>query len=382
MQTETANAFEIYDRAQALEKQGREIIHLEIGEPDFPTPKHICEAAIEAINQGYTHYSSGSGMMEAREAIADFVCRDKGIQVTPEQLIITPGGKPAVFFTICICADAGDEVIIPDPGFPPYEAMVLFAGAKPVHLPLHEHRDFSFDVEQLRQLVTPRTKLILLNSPHNPTGAMLTHKDLEFIAELAREKDFFVLSDEVYAKIVYEESFTSIATLPGMAERTIIVDSFSKAYAMTGWRLGYAVAPRQAADHIGTLMVNSNSCTATFTQIAGIEAVKGPKDFQIQMVAELRKRRDLLVEGINKIPGISCCVPKGAFYVFANISELGMDSVLFSNRLLDEAGVATMPGVSFGKYGEGFVRLSYAASMDKIHKALERIEKFANKIPR
>lgn len=376
MQTDTASAFEIYDRAQALEAGGGDIIHLEIGEPDFDTPQHIREAGIDAIKRGFTHYSSGSGMMEAREAVARFVSQEKGIQVTPHQVIITPGGKPALFYAICACVDEGEEVILPSPGFPVYEAMILFAGGRPIHLPLHEEMDFGFDIDELQTLVTPRTRMIIINSPQNPTGAVLTTRQLETIADLAREGDFFVLSDEVYSRILYSGTYESIVSLPGMAERTILVDSFSKAFAMTGWRLGYAVASRQTADHIGTLMVNSNSCTASFTQIAGIQALKGPKDCQAQMVEEFRRRRDFLVQGIDRIPGISCRVPRGAFYIFANISELDMPSALFSNRLLDEAGVGTMPGISFGRYGEGFVRLSYANALKKIDQALQRLERF------
>ncbi|MBW2059469.1 MAG: pyridoxal phosphate-dependent aminotransferase [Deltaproteobacteria bacterium] len=376
METDTASAFEIYDRAQALEAEGRDIIHLEIGEPDFDTPEHIREAGIEAIRRGFTHYSSGAGMMAAREAIARFVARERGIEVTPQQVIITPGGKPALFYGVCSCVDEGGEVILPSPGFPVYEAMVLFAGGKPVHLPLREEIDFGFDIEELRALVTDRTRMIIINSPQNPTGAVLTGSQLEAIADLATERDFFVLADEVYSKILYDATYQSIVGLPGMAERTILVDSFSKAYAMTGWRLGYAVAAEETARHIATLMVNSNSCTASFTQIAGIEALRGPQDCQTRMIEEFRKRRDFLVEGINRIPGISCRTPQGAFYVFANISKLEMGSALFSNRLLEEAGVGTMPGISFGRHGEGFVRISYANSLERIARALERLEDF------
>jgi len=369
----TETAFKVLLKARALEAQGREIIHLEIGEPDFDTPSNIVETAIKALREGQTHYTPSAGIPQLREAIAEEISNTRGIEVHPDQVVVTPGAKPIMFFTILALCEEGDEVIYPNPGFPIYESMINFTGATPVPIPLLMEKDFRFDIEEFRSLASPRTKMIILNSPHNPTGGVLTKEDLEAIAEVAIENDAIVLSDEIYNRILYEGEFTSIAQFPGMQERTIILDGFSKTYAMTGWRLGYGVMPQWLAEQIATLMVNSNSCTAAFTQWAGIEALRGPQDEPRKMVEAFRQRRDIIVEGLNRIPGFRCLKPKGAFYVFPNIEGTGMSSQEMEDFLLNEAGVACLAGTSFGKYGEGFIRLSYANSVENIKKALERI---------
>jgi len=369
----TETAFKVLLKARALEAQGREIIHLEIGEPDFDTPSNIVEAAIKALREGQTHYTPSAGIPQLREAIAEEISNTRGIEVHPDQVVVTPGAKPIMFFTILALCEEGDEVIYPNPGFPIYESMINFTGATPVPIPLLMEKDFRFDIEEFRSLVSPRTKMIILNSPHNPTGGVLTKEDLEAIAEVAIENDAIVLSDEIYNRILYEGEFTSIAQFPGMQEQTIILDGFSKTYAMTGWRLGYGVMPQWLAEQVATLMVNSNSCTAAFTQWAGIEALRGPQDEPRKMVEAFRQRRDIIVEGLNRIPGFRCLKPKGAFYVFPNIEGTGMSSQEMEDFLLNEAGVACLAGTSFGKYGEGFIRLSYANSVENIKKALERI---------
>jgi aspartate/methionine/tyrosine aminotransferase len=376
----TETAFEVLARAKALEAEGRDIIHLEIGEPDFDTPSNIVEAAIDALRRGETHYTPSAGIFELREAVAEEMSKTRGIEVNPDQVVITPGAKPIMFFGIIALCEPGDEVIYPNPGFPIYESVINFTGATPVPVRLRMERAFSFDVEELQELVSPRTKMIIINSPANPTGGVLTEEDLEAISEIAIERDIMVLSDEIYSRIIYEGEHYSIASIPGMQERTIILDGFSKTYAMTGWRLGYGVMPEWLAVQVAKLMTNSNSCTAAFTQWAGIEALMGPQEEVYKMVEAFRKRRDVIVEGLNEIPGFRCLKPKGAFYVFPNIEGTGMDSKSMEDYLLEEAGVAILSGTSFGEYGEGFVRLSYANSVENIEKALKRIEEAIGKL--
>jgi len=370
----TETAFEVLARARALEAQGKEIVHLEIGEPDFDTPSNIVEAAGTALYEGYTHYSPSAGIPELREAIAESTSETRGVEVRPEQVVVTPGAKPIMFFAILALVEAGDEVLYPNPGFPIYESMIKFLGAKPVPLVLEEERDFRFDVSQLKDKVSPRSKMIIINSPQNPTGGVLTRADLEEVARVAQEHDLMVLTDEVYERIIYEGEHTSFLSLPGVQDRTILLNGYSKTYAMTGWRLGYGVMPEELAVHITRLMTNSNSCTATFTQWAGIEALRGPQDASYEMVEEFRRRRDVIVPGLNAIEGIRCQNPKGAFYVFPNIEGTGMDEVEFADYLMVEAGVAVLAGTSFGEYGKGFVRMSYANSVENIKKALTNIK--------
>jgi aspartate aminotransferase len=376
----TETAFEVLAKARQLEAKGKHIIHLEIGEPDFDTPRNIVDAGIKALNEGYTHYNPSAGIMELREAIAKEVSKTRGIQVTPEQVVITPGAKPIMFFGIMALANEGDEVIYPNPGFPIYESVINFIGAKAVPIQLREENDFRLDIDELKALVTDKTKMIIVNSPANPTGGMLTQDDLRVIADIALSKDISVLSDEIYSRIIYEGSHHSISSFPGMQERTIILDGFSKTYAMTGWRLGYGVMREDLAALIAKLQTNSNSCTATFTQRAGIEAITGPQDEVERMGAEFRKRRDVIVEGLNAIPRVSCTTPKGAFYVFPNVKEIGWDVRKLSDYILNEAGVAVLFGTSFGKFGEGYIRLSYANSVENIKEGLSRMEKALQKI--
>jgi aspartate/methionine/tyrosine aminotransferase len=377
----TETAFEVLARAKALERQGKEIIHLEIGEPDFDTPKNIKEAAVKALYAGYTHYVPAAGIPELREAIAEYISKTRKIPVDPEEVVVTPGAKPIMFFAILACVDRGEEVLYPNPGFPIYESMINFVGAKPVPIPLLEENDFRLDHEYVKEKITKKTKMIILNSPENPTGGVLTKDDLKVIADcIANRDDVLVLSDEIYSRIIYEGTHESIASLPGMKEKTIILDGFSKTYAMTGWRLGYGVMRKDIAEKITQLMVNSNSCTCAFVQMAGVEALKGPQDSVEKMVAEFRKRREVIVEGLNNIKGITCKKPKGAFYVFPNIKSIGKKSKEFSDYLLNEAGVAVLPGTSFGKYGEGYLRISFANSVENIKKALDRISKAVEKL--
>jgi aspartate/methionine/tyrosine aminotransferase len=369
----TETAFEVLLKARALEAQGREIVHLEIGEPDFDTPSNIVEAAIKALREGQTHYTPAAGIPQLREAIAEEVSTTRGIKVSPDQVVVTPGAKPIMFFTILALCEEGDEVVYPNPGFPIYESMINFTGATPVPVPLLMEKDFRFNVEEFRGLVSPKTKMIILNSPHNPTGGVLTKEDLEAITQAAIENDAIVLSDEIYSRMVYEGEFASVASIPGLQERTIVLDGFSKTYAMTGWRLGYGVMPEWLAGQVSNLMVNSNSCTATFSQWAAVEALQGPQDEPKKMVEAFRQRRDVIVDGLNRIPGFRCLRPKGAFYVFPNIEGTGKSSQEMEDFLLNEAGVATLAGTSFGEYGEGFIRFSYANSVENIKKALEWI---------
>jgi len=369
----TETAFEVLMKARALEAQGREIIHLEIGEPDFDTPANIVEAGIKALREGQTHYTPSAGIPQLREAIAEEIATTRGIEVHPDQVVVTPGGKPIMFFTILALCEQGDEVIYPNPGFPIYGSMINFVGATSVPVPLLMEKDFRFDIEEFKSLVSPKTKMIILNSPHNPTGGVLTREDLEAIAEAAIENDAVVLSDEIYSRMVYEGEFASITQFPGLEERTIILDGFSKTYAMTGWRMGYGVMPQWLAAQVNNLMVNSNSCTAAFSQWAAVEALTGPQDESQKMVEAFRQRRDVIVDGLNQIPGFRCLRPKGAFYVFPNVEGTGRSSQKMKDFLLNEAGVATLSGTSFGEYGEGFLRFSYANSVENIQKALGRI---------
>jgi len=370
----TEIAFEVLVRARALEAEGRDVIHLEIGEPDFDTPRNVIEAGCTALRDGWTHYGPSAGLPDLRQAIVDYVNRSRGTTFAPEHVVVTPGGKPIMFFAIMALLEAGDEAIYPDPGFPIYRSMIDFVGATAVPIPLREEKEFRLDVEELAGLITSRTRLLIINSPANPTGGVLERGEIEEIARLAVEHNLVVLADEIYSEILYEGEHVSIATMPGMMERTILLDGFSKTYAMTGWRLGYGLMPEDLAAQIGKLMVNSVSCTASAVQRAGIEALTGPQDDVKQMIAAFQRRRDLIVEGLNSIPGIGCVSPKGAFYVFPNISEIGERSKPFADRLLDEHGVAALSGTAFGDHGEGYLRLSYANSEENLLKALERIE--------
>ncbi|MDK2820754.1 MAG: hypothetical protein PWP31_719 [Clostridia bacterium] len=377
----TETAFKVLAKAKELEAQGKEIIHLEIGEPDFNTPENIVKAGIKALKEGYTHYTPAPGLPEVREAIASYATRQKGVKYTPEEVVIVPGGKPIMFFSLLALINPGNEVIYPNPGFPIYESLINFLGGKAVPIPLKEENDFRLDTKELATLISPKTKLLILNSPANPTGGLLTDDDINEIADLVRGKNIIVLADEIYDRIIYDETKpVSIASMPGMKEWTIILDGFSKTYAMTGWRLGYGLMHRDLAERIGQLMVNSNSCTAAFTQKAGQAALTGPQDSVEAMVAEFKKRRDFIVEGLNNIPGITCKTPKGSFYVFPNIKELGISSDTLETILLEKAGVAVLSGTSFGRYGEGYLRLSYANSMENIEKALEKINYAINHI--
>lgn len=381
----TETAFEVLVRARALEAQGRNVIHMEIGEPDFDTPSNIIEAACKALHSGYTHYGPSAGFPELRKAIADEVSKTRGIEVDPDQVVVTPGGKPIMFFTIMALAGSGDEVMYPNPGFPIYESVINFVGAKAVPLPLLEEREFRFDVEELRRKASPRTRLLIINSPHNPCGSMLSKDDLKAIAEVVSDYDMMILSDEIYIRLVYDGEFESITQFAGMPERTIILDGFSKTYAMTGWRLGYGVMPQALAAQISKLMTNSNSCTSSFTQMAGLEAITGPQDDSYKMVEAFRGRRDVIVDGLNAIPGIHCLKPRGAFYVFPNVKEVVKrgkfaNAKALADHLLQEAGVATLSGTAFGEYGEGYLRLSYATSIENINEALNRINDAVSKL--
>ncbi len=372
----TETAFEVLVKAKALEAQGKHVIHLEIGEPDFDTPANIKTAAKKALDNGFTHYGPAPGLPELRSAIAQHMSQRIGMKFTPSQVVVTPGGKPIMFFLILACVDEGDEVIYPNPGFPIYESVINFLGAKAVPLPLREEKQFRFDIDELKRLLTPKTRMLVINTPQNPTGGILTKDDLRRIAELAVKHDLIVLSDEIYSRIVYDGfEHVSISTMPGMAERTVLLDGFSKTFAMTGWRLGFGIMPEDMAKLIGQLQINSNSCTASFTQIAGVEALLGPQDEVARMVAELKRRRDVIVEGLNCIPGFRCHKPLGAFYVFPNITGTGKSSRFLAEYLLNEAGVACLSGTAFGAHGEGFLRFSYANSVENIILALERVKK-------
>ena len=375
----TETAFEVLNRARALEKQGKEIIHLEIGEPDFDTPANVIEAAVDALHKGWTHYGPAAGLPDLRQAIAEYVSRTRNIRVASEEVVVVPGGKPIIFFTILALVDEGDEVIYPNPGFPIYESMINYVGGRAIPIPLREERDFSVDVKELASLITNRTKLIILNSPHNPTGGVLTKKYIHAIADAIGDRNIMILSDEIYSRLIYEGEDFSIASVPGFKERTIILDGFSKTYAMTGWRMGYGVMRSDLATHVSRLMTNSNSCTASFTQVAGIEALRGDQSSVDKMNAEFRRRRDAFVAGLNKIKGFSCRVPKGAFYAFPNITKTGWPSKKLADALLEQAGVACLSGTAFGEYGEGYLRFSVANSQENLNKALARIEDWVGK---
>jgi aspartate/methionine/tyrosine aminotransferase len=373
----TETAFEVLAKARALEAKGKTIVHLEIGEPDFDTPATIRAAAIQAIEEGFTHYGPSAGLPEVREAIAGYISKDRGLPVTMDQVVVTPGGKPVLTFSILACVDPGDEVIVPNPGFPIYESAVRFAGGTAVNLPLREDRDFRFGAADIEPLLTKKTKMLILNSPHNPTGSVLTPKDLDEIAALIRGRDLFVLSDEIYSKILYDGTHETIATRPDMAERTILLDGFSKTYAMTGWRLGYGVMNPTLAKHVARLATNVYSCATSFVQRAAPTALNGPQDDVKAMITEFRRRREVIVEGLNAIPGVRCRKPAGAFYVFPNVTGLGMKSNQVQEALLEQAGVAALSGTAFGSNGEGYVRFSYANSIENIREGIRRFEVFA-----
>jgi len=370
------SAFDVLVKARGLEAKGRSVVHLEIGEPDFPTPPHIVEAGKRALDEGWTHYGPTQGLPELRETIAAYISRTRGISVGPQHVSVVPGGKPIIFFPLLALLEPGDEVIYPNPGFPIYESMIRFVGAKPVPMPLVESRGFSFDLNLFRDRLTNRTKLVILNSPQNPTGGIIPREDIQAIAEMLQNRDVMVLSDEIYSRIVYDgEPPVSISTFPGMLEKTILLDGFSKTYAMTGWRMGYGVMPEWLVTAVNKLMVNSNSCTASFTQRAGIAALTGPQDDVTRMVAEFRRRRDAFCAGLNQIPGFRCAIPGGAFYAFPNVTGTGINSHELADLLLEEAGVACLNGGGFGQYGEGYIRFSYANSLPNLMEAVERIKK-------
>jgi aspartate/methionine/tyrosine aminotransferase len=370
----TETAFEVLARARALEAKGRSIVHLEIGEPDFDTPRAVVAAGIASIERGETHYTPSAGIPELREAVADYLNRARGLAIEPGQVIVTPGAKPIMFYAILALLESGDEAIYPDPGFPIYASMISFAGANGVPLALREENDYVPDLDELRRLITPRTKLLILNSPHNPTGGVLSPEAIREIARIARERDLWVLSDEIYAEIIYEGKHRSIVAEEGMAERTILLDGFSKTFAMTGWRLGYGAFPKPLVDPVAKLVTNSVSCTATFTQRAGVVAISQRPAEVDTMLAEFRRRRDAIVAGLNRIDGITCRLPHGAFYVFPNITGLGLgDAATVANRVLNEAGVAALAGTAFGPVGEGHLRLSYANSLENLNLAVQRI---------
>jgi len=366
-------AFQMLAKAKALEAQGREIIHLEIGEPDFPTLSNVIDKGTEAMLAGMTKYTPSPGLIEARRVIADYIGRTRGYTVDPDEIVMTAGGKPIMFYSILAVVDPGDEVIYPNPGFPIYESVIKFSGGKPVPIPLREENEFRMDIEELRSLITDKTKMIIINSPQNPTGGMLTKEDLEEMAGMLADKNIVILSDEIYENIVYDGKTFSITSLPGMREKTIILNGFSKTYAMTGWRAGYGVMPKHVAEHITKLVVNSTSCLAGFTQMACIEALTGSQEEVKNRVEQFRIRRDRIVDGLNAIPGVKCLKPHGAFYAFPNIKAFGKSSSEMADFLLNEAGVATLGGSSFGAYGEGYLRISYANSLENIEKAVSRI---------
>ena len=375
----TEGAFEVLARARALEAEGKSVIHLEIGEPDFPTPDNIVEAAYGAMHADYTHYTPAGGILEVRQAVADFLNRRLGTDVKPLEVVMVPGSKNVLLFTLLSCIEPGDEVILPDPGYPVYESLVRFIGARPVPIRLREEREFRMDLAELSSLVTDRTRLLIVNTPQNPTGGVLTREDVEFISRLAVERDLLVLSDEIYSQITYGDfQHVSLLAQPGMRERTVLLDGMSKAYAMCGWRLGYGVAPRELAAKMETLMINSSSCAAAFTQMAAIEAFGAPESDRAvkRMVGEFGRRRDLMVDGLNRIPGFRCARPEGAFYAFPNIEGTGMDEQVMADRLLAEAGVAVLPGTAFGAGGKGYIRLAYTQSDANLAEALRRIERF------
>ncbi len=372
----TETAFEVLNKAKALERQGKSIIHLEIGEPDFDTPGNVVEAGVDALRNGWTHYGPSAGLPELRETIAEYVSRTRGDKVSPDEVVVVPGGKPIMFFTMLALIDEGDEVIYPNPGFPIYESMINYVGGKAVPIQLHEERDFAMDVNELTPLITDRTKLIILNSPQNPTGGVLQREDIEQVAKAIGDRNIMVLSDEIYSRLQFEGEPFSIMSVPGMQERTILLDGFSKTYAMTGWRMGYGVMRADLAAHITRLMTNSNSCTASFTQMAGIEALRGDQSAVGRMCAAFQQRSEVFSAGLNRIKGFSCRMPKGAFYVFPNITKTGWKSKPLADALLEQTGVAALSGTAFGQFGEGYLRFSVANSLENLEEALKRIDKW------
>jgi len=377
----TESAFEVLARARALERTGARVIHLEIGEPDFDTPAHVVAAAREALDDGHTHYVPAPGILELRTAVTAFLERTGRLRTTPDQVVVTPGAKPIMFFTILALCEEGDEVLYPDPGFPMYESIAAFAGARPVPVPLREEHGFRMDPDELASLVTDRTRLVILNSPHNPCGSMLTRDDVEAIARVALEHDLVVLSDEVYTAIRYGGDCPSVLQVEGMAERTVLLDGWSKSFAMTGWRLGFGVLPPALVEPVTRLVVNSVSCTSAFSQHAAIAALEGPSAPVEQMVAAFRERRAVIVAGLNRIPGISCLEPQGAFYAFPRVRDLGLPAAELADLLLVRGGVACLPGTAFGAHGEGYLRFSYANSVERIREALEAIELVVGELP-
>jgi aspartate aminotransferase len=375
----TETAFEVLVKARALEATGRDIVHLEIGEPDFDTPANIISAGADAMHKGFTHYGPAAGLPQLREAIAQYVSETRRVEVSPDEVVVVPGGKPIIFFSILSLADDGDEIIYPNPGFPIYESMINYVGAKAVPIRLREEMDFRLDIDELAELITDRTRLLIINSPQNPTGGVLEKKDIEGIARAIGERDIMVLSDEIYSRLIFEGEHHSIMSIDGMKERTILLDGFSKTYAMTGWRMGYGVMRADLAAHMARLMVNSNSCTASFTQVAGVEALRGPQNSVDKMCAEFKQRRDVMVAGLNKIKGFSCRSPKGAFYVFPNTTKTGWPSKKLADALLEDVGVAGLSGTAFGDFGEGYLRFSVANSIENIEKALERVDAWTKK---
>ncbi len=372
----TELAFETGARVAALVAAGRDIISLHIGEPDFMTPQNIAEAAARALADGHTHYAPPLGIPAFREAIAADFSRRRGVEVSPDRVVVTPGAKPVMAFAMLALAEPGAEVIVPDPGFPIYESMARFVGAVPVPIPLRAANDFCIDLDELRALVSPRTRLLVLNSPHNPTGAVLTEQDLEGIAAVAMANDLVVLADEIYGRLLHQGEHHSILAIEGMAERTIVLDGLSKTYAMTGWRLGWGILPPSLVAGFERLLINTVSCTATYAQLAGVEALNGPQDAVDAMVAELRSRRAIIVDGLNALPGVTAPMPNAAFYAFPGVSETGMSGAVFAERLLQEAGVSLLPGTAFGRFATGRVRVSYANSEANLRAALTRMADF------
>lgn len=375
----TETAFEVLAKARALEAQGRNIIHLEIGEPDFDTPANVIDAGVKAMRGGWTHYTPSAGLPALREAIAEEVTKSRGVKVAPDEVVVVPGGKPTIYFTFTALVEEGDEVIYPNPGFPIYESLINFTGAKPVPLQMREEKDFRLDPNELADLITDRTKLIVLNSPHNPTGSVLTRQDVKDIAAAIGDRDIMVLSDEIYSRLLFEGEHFSLMSLDGWRDRVIMLDGFSKTFAMTGWRLGYGVMRRDLAAHFGRLMTNVNSCSAGFTQVAGIEAVKGDQSSVTHMCRQFKLRRDKFIAGLNKIPGFSCRLPHGAFYAFPNIKKTGWASRKLADALLEQAGVACLSGTAFGQFGEGYLRFSIANSMENLELALQRLSDWTKK---
>jgi len=375
----TETAFEVLNKARALERQGKQIIHLEIGEPDFNTPENIVEAGIEGLRKGWTHYGPSAGLPELRQAIADCVSQTRAVKVSSDEVVVVPGGKPIIFFTMLALVDPGDEVIYPNPGFPIYESMIRYLDGRAVPIRLREDRDFSLDVSELASLITDQTKLIILNSPQNPTGGVLNRREIHDISEAIGDRNILVLSDEIYSRLIFDGEHYSIMSVPGFKDRTILLDGFSKTYAMTGWRMGYGVMRADLATQITRLMTNSNSCTASFTQVAGIEAIRGDQSSVEHMRNEFQRRRDVFVAGLNRIKGFSCRMPKGAFYVFPNITKTGWKSKKLADALLEEAGVACLSGTAFGDFGEGYLRFSVANSLENLNKALEHIDSWTKR---